>query len=694
MANLRIVPMFVELRSVAAACCCVLFLAAASPQNLPMSVAAFNHPAEAARLIPALAKQMLATAGVRDPQTRLLLDVVAGDPDAASAILARLPTLAAVRTESDLANKDPSGSWSDALARFKGRTSLSVNEAVQLAASYAPQVPSAAVLIRRDQQRRFLIQRESIRTPDGVTLAASVVRMRGAPARLPAALVFTIYADPMGDIRRAEYGAARGYASVTAYSRGKAWGTGKIAPYEYDGRDADRVISWIAKQPWSNGKVGMYSGSYNGFTQWAAAKYMNPALKTIVPYVANNPGNGLPMENNIFLLVNYPWIYYVTDNKYLDNAAYNAPALRTLNQDWFKSGKSFRDVPHLFGRPNPWLQKWLDHPSFDAYWQSMVPYKRDFARITIPVLTVTGYYDDGQGSALNFLKDHYAYNKHAVHYLVIGPYDHFGSQRGHKDAVLRGYAIDPVAEFSTPQLTFDWFDWILRGGKKPALLQNRINYEVMGANVWRHAASIAAMANRQQRYYLLPHTLSTRPPRTPSFMPLTVDFANRKTTNGNDYYPFPILGDKPDLSHRLTFVTPRFAKPVEIDGFFTGHLQAIINKRDMDFSAILYQILPNGTLMHLSYYMGRASYGDHNDVRTLLTPGKLQNITFDRSRMVSRYVAKGSRLLLELDGVKTPFAEINYGTGGDVSREDISDAKVPLKIRWSTESYITVPLRR
>jgi predicted acyl esterase len=139
------------------------------------------------------------------------------------------------------------------------------------------------------------------------------------------------------------------------------------------------------------------------------------------------------------------------------------------------------------------------------------------------------------------------------------------------------------------------------------------------------------------------------------------------------------------------FTSPPLTKAAEIDGFFTGHLQAVINKRDMDVEAVLYQVMPDGKLMHLSYYMGRASYGDHNDVRRLLAPGKLETITFDRSRMVSRYLEKGSRLLLVLDGIKNGFAEINYGTGGDVSREDIRDAKAPLEIRWSTSSYITIP---
>jgi putative CocE/NonD family hydrolase len=679
-------------RLVALAIGCWLVSVAGASADIRIDVGALSDSAVAARVVPSLARELLLT-NVPDRETRIRLLLAAGDPVAANALMDRLDTLDAVRLESALTDTDPFGSWSKALARFKGRESLSVNEAIELASAYAPETNAAGVSIEHDATKRFAIARVSIPSVDGVRLAGIVVRPRGKHARLPAALVFTIYAQPKIDTLRAEYGAARGYASVIAYSRGKAWGSGRLAPYEYDGRDADRTISWIARQPWSNGKVGMYSGSYNGFTQWAAAKYHNPALQTIVPYVANNPGNGLPMENNILLLVNYAWPYYVSNNRYLDDAAYNDPALRTLNQRWYASGKSFREVPSIYGQPNPWLEKWLGHPTFDAYWRAMVPYGKDFSNINIPVLTVTGYYDDGQGSALNYLKDHQAYNTHARDYLVIGPYDHFGSQAAHKDDVLRDYPIDPVAQFSTQQLTFDWFDWIMRGAGRPAMLANRINFEVMGANVWRHAASIDAMASRRQRYYLEPGTLSTQQPRKQSSMLQTVNFADRRTVNGNDYYPSPILGGKPDLSRGLVFVTPPLRRSTEIDGFFTGHLQATINKRDMDVEAVLYQILPSGTIMHLSYFMGRASYGDDLITRRLFVPGRPRSIAFDRSRLVSRSIQKGSRLMLVLDVVKSPFAEINYGTGGDVSRENIRDAGVPLTVRWSTASYITLPER-
>ena len=56
-----------------------------------------------------------------------------------------------------------------------------------------------------------------------------------------------------------------------------------MRPFEHDGADAAAVIDWIARQPWSDGRVGMYGGSYNSFAQWAATKHRPPALKAIAP---------------------------------------------------------------------------------------------------------------------------------------------------------------------------------------------------------------------------------------------------------------------------------------------------------------------------------------------------------------------------------------------------------------------------
>ncbi|HYP26739.1 MAG TPA: CocE/NonD family hydrolase [Blastocatellia bacterium] len=592
-----------------------------------------------------------------------------------------------------------------AVEKQKGKDKIALPDALALIRLYhfyqdfQAWTPLTNILIAEDDAERYIADKEIlIKTPDGAHIAAMIVRPKSAKAPLPALLVFTIYADDEQYFYEARKMAARGYAGVAAYTRGKGRSPDTPVPYERDGEDARAVIDWISKRPWSDGRVGMYGGSYSGFAQWAATKKLHPALKTIVPYVANNPGDGLPMENNIFLFVNYAWAFYTTNNKTLDNETYlDRERWASLNDKWYASGKSYRQIDAIDGMPNKWLQRWLQHPSYDKYWQDMVPYKNEFARINIPVLTITGYYDDGQQSALHYLKEHYKYNKNANHYLLIGPYDHFGAQRARKDATLRGYTIDPVAQISTPEITFQWMDYVLRGGKKPELLKDKINYQVMGTNTWRHAPSLERMTNEVLTLYLTDvragdyYQLSLERPSKPGFLYQEVDFADRKTVN-NDYYPDPIVGKKLDLSNGFAFISEPFDEPVEISGTFLGEIKATINKKDMDIGLVLYEVMPNGELFHLSYFMGRASYAKDMAVRNLLTPGKVESIPFNKTRMVSRRLSKGSRLLVTLNINKNPFAQINYGTGKDVSDEDINDAKAPLQVKWGNDSYVKIPV--
>ncbi|MGH9871264.1 MAG: CocE/NonD family hydrolase [Pyrinomonadaceae bacterium] len=587
----------------------------------------------------------------------------------------------------------------------KEKDSIALNDAINLIRSYQLYyvykniLPLTDSLLREDDNKRYIIQDDVlIKTKDGATLSAFVVRKRGVTTKQPTALVFNIYTD--FSLGMAKLSASYGYVGVTAETRGKRNSPDPIEPYEHEVDDTYEVIDWISKQPWSDGQVGMYANSYSGYAAWAATKKLHPALKTIAPSAANNPGDGLPMENNIFLLVNYAWAFYVTNNKLLDNETLNdRKRWGDLNEKWYQSGRAYRDVDKVDGAPNNWLQRWLDHSAYDKYWQAKVPYENDFSKINIPVLTVTGYYDDGQQSALYYLKQHHKYNKNANHYLVIGPYSHFGAGAARKEAVLNGYAIDPVAQLDTPELTFEWFDYVMRGGKKPALLKDQINYEVMGANEWRHAPSLEKMSNDTLTLYLTDtkagdyYQLSRQKPSKPGFLEQTVDFADRKTSN-NDYYPDLIVGKKPDLSNGYSFISEPFDEPVSINGTFLGEIKAIINKKDMDIGVVLYEVMPNGELFHLSYFIGRASYAKDMSVRKLLTPGKLESIPFDKTRMVSRQLSRGSRLLITLNVNKNPYAQINYGTGKDVSDEDITDAKVPLQIKWQSDSYIKIPIWR
>jgi putative CocE/NonD family hydrolase len=385
------------------------------------------------------------------------------------------------------------------------------------------------------------IQDVLIKTRDGAIISAIVARHPSTKEPKTVILQSTIYVRDTGrDLTSLKEAIERGYIGVMAYTRGKRYSADDIWPYEHEVNDTYDVIDWISEQPWCDGRIGMFGGSYNGFTQWAATKKMHPALKTIVPYVASRPGMGLPMENNVFVNPNYEWSFYVGNNKSLDTLAGNdRQRFRNMMFSWWDAGVAYNKMDSIDGAPNKWFQRWLSHPSFDEYWQIMAPYKEDFAQINIPVLAIDGYYNDSQNSGLYYLREHYKYNPQAEHYLVIGPYSHLGAQRNGEEEI-NGYRVDADALINTNEITYQWFDYIFKNGKKPAMLKDKINYQVMGANEWRSAPSIDSMSNESLKWYLSTepsadiYLLSAKAPKGSAYNYQEVDFANREIWN-NDY---------------------------------------------------------------------------------------------------------------------------------------------------------------
>jgi len=594
----------------------------------------------------------------------------------------------------------------EAASTFDGSGTLTLDEALGLARRQAfvdvlAAASLAGALIARDEDARYVIDEDVlIRTPAGVTLSAVVARSRNATSPLAAAMQFTIYTAPAANRESALQAAARGYAGVVVDARGKRLSGDAIRPYETEAEDASAAVDWIARQSWNDGRVAMYGGSYSGFAAWAAAKRMPPALKTIVPYVAAIPGFGLPMENNVFLSANYAWPLYVAGNRLLDEDVYaDRERWQRLPEAWYASGRPYREIDRVDGTPNPWLQRWLSHPAYDAYWQAMVPYGDEFARIDIPVLTITGYYDDGQISALQYFKEHLRHRPDAAHSLLIGPYDHFGAQAPIKPRNVGGYDIDPVALFDTQDITFQWLDHVLHDKPRPALLRDRVNYQLMGADAWQHAPSLEAAAEATTfhlsgaacgRYRCL---ASASAPAATAPLMQSVDFADR-TTEGHAYYPNPVVRDGLEVDSGFAFVSAPFEQPTSVVGTFSGALKVRIDRRDFDFSVSLYELMPDDSAMQLSYYVGRASHARDLTHRELLPPGEWTTVPFERTRMTGRRLEAGSRLLVVVDVLKDARHQVNMGTGQDVSDESIADAETPLVIEWHPDSTIQVPLRR
>jgi putative CocE/NonD family hydrolase len=592
--------------------------------------------------------------------------------------------------------------------------------------AYRSLAPWIAALDARDELRRYASDEGvHIRAPDGTVIDALVVRPRGSMKPLPALLQFTLE-DSAKDAREC---AAHGYVGVVAYARGarSAGGAGhpvatmRVVPFQHDGDDARAVVNWIARQPWSDGRVGMYGRGYAGFTPWAAATHRPRALKAIATVAPTAPGIDFPMSGGIFHNAAFAWSARVTG--VMSTAAGGAGPVeslgsdpggdpriddlepwRALNERWYRSGRPYRDLGRLFGQPNPIFLRWLNHPSFDRFWQSMTPNREEFARIDIPVLTVTGYFAGSEPGALYLFSQHRV-DAHKDHTLVIGPFD--DGEDGASDA-MHGYGVDPAAVIDVHALRFQWFDAVLKGAPRPGLLEPGVNYEVMGANEWRHASSVEAMRTGAMRFYLGtggtgdtgvtrdsgadgPRLAARANPRVT--IDQTVNYEDRSDAAWSA--PVDRVTRNPASRDSLVFMSDPLPSAVEVAGLFSGRLDFSLNKADVDLNIALYERQPNGEFVRLYApdYEFRASYARDRVHRRLLKAGERQELDFKSERLTSRRLQAGSRLVMVLGVVKRPDREFNYGTGGDVSAESIADGAEPLVLHWFGDSYLEIPVR-
>jgi predicted acyl esterase len=295
------------------------------------------------------------------------------------------------------------------------------------------------------------------------------------------------------------------------------------------------------------------------------------------------------------------------------------------------------------------------------------------------------------------------YNSSAEHYLLIGPYDHIEAQfgvvglLGNVSDSLDGLELDPVALLDLTDLRYQWFDYVFKGAPRPELLKDKVNYEVTGANFWKHASSLAGMAARSQRFYLgtekqdRAYHLSEQSGTRDALVELKVDFADRSDADGKPVGG-SVLDNAIDARNGIEFISDPLPHTVEFSGLFSGRLDFSTNKKDFDFQIDLYELTPKGDYVQLAPYWSRASYVESRSHRRLLEPGKRQHLDFQSVRLMSRQLQQGSRVVGVFRVIKESGRQINYGTGKDVSNETIQDSGAPLAIKCYADSYLDLPI--
>ncbi|HEV2703395.1 MAG TPA: CocE/NonD family hydrolase [Steroidobacteraceae bacterium] len=601
-----------------------------------------------------------------------------------------------------------------ALDQARQQPRISTNHALDLVwtylafDAYRSFSTAATALIRADDQHRYATDdKVTIMTPDLAELVAHVIRPRNAPATLPTLLEFTLGDDPNSDQREI---AAHGYVGVRAYVRSPA--ASQVLVFEHDGKDATAVIDWITHQSWSNGQVGMFGLRYSGFTAWAALRELPPALKAVATADATAPGIDFPMRNGIFRSQAYRWIQDATNSEVPDYSSESEDASwHQLEKRWYEGGQPYRDLDRLAGRPSPIFQRWLSHPSYDYYWHDMVPFGAQFARIKIPVLSITGYYSAAEVGSLYYFDQQLKANPKANHTLIIGPWTDGSIDTGPTSDLL-GLGIDPVAQMDLDDLRYQWFDQIFRHGPWPAFIKGRVNVQLAGANDWLHGATLESLTNGSLRFYLDSQSLDPPPPKTGKVPPASggrYRLLARRSAKKLPVTQLVSLTDRSDSDwtaptslvvktlnehDTLILVSDPLGHVTDLVGTPKVHLDFTPNKFDMDLAITLYEQLANGDYVQLyaPAFEFRASYARDPSHRHLLQAGVEQQLDVSLHQVLGRRLQAGSRLVISIAVNKRPDRQINYGTGGDVSTESLRDGKIPLRIRWHGGTYFDLPV--
>lgn len=273
---------------------------------------------------------------------------------------------------------------------------------------------------------------------DGVRLAATLYMPDGAKKdeKVPALLEYLPYrkddATAARDYPIHAYFAARGYVSVRVDIRGFGASEGAPTDREYSEQeqlDGEQVIAWLAAQPWSTGKVGMFGISWGGFNSIQLAMRRPPALKAILAVDATE---------ELF----HDDIHYIDGMMHFDEFELNmdlAPAM-TAAPDYALDEKVLG--PRF--ESAPWSLLYLKHQRDGQFWRSPV---RPLSEIKIPCFLIGGLLDGYRDSIPRMLQQVKAPVK-----AIIGPWNH-----------TFPHDAEPGPQIEWRDQAVRWWDYWLKG---------------------------------------------------------------------------------------------------------------------------------------------------------------------------------------------------------------------------------------
>ena len=519
---------------------------------------------------------------------------------------------------------------------------------------------------------------------DGVDLAADVYRPLG-DGPFPVLLQRTPYSRRQP--RTGTLLASHGYVVVLQDVRGRYESKGDFYPFRHEADDGYDTVEWAAALPYSNGKVGMFGGSYVGATQMLAAMAKPPHLVAIHPYVtASEYYEGWTYQGGALMeWFTSSWAARLAIDT-LDRRSAGPEAAAGWLEGAPVTTHRILQLPSLADLV-PYYRDWVEHETSDEYWRA-TRVSDHYGDMSVKGLHQTGWHDIFvRGAIENYMGLRQKAATPAAREgqrLTIGPWAHWEtSPEGKVGDVVFGKeaVVDDI------DVLLRWSAYTLKDEANEYAAGPPVRIFVMGDNVWRAEPEFPLARARATRYYL--HSgggangvagdgkLSTDGPRREQPDRFAYDPAQPVPTLGGRlccgpaHLPGP-ADQRPNESRTdvLVYSTPPLPRDVEVTGFITAEVFAATSATDTDFTAMLVDVDPSGYARYLADGIVRGRYRASRSKAEPVEPGRIEKYEIDLWATSNVFKA-GHRLRLYVSSSNSPRFSRNPNGAPEGSAEVI-----------------------
>jgi uncharacterized protein len=547
---------------------------------------------------------------------------------------------------------------------------------------------------------------------DGVRLYALILFPKGQPRHAMPAVLFRNPYLTSGMVEGfADYVASllqNGYAVVFQNERGRYFSEGTYTYLAGSGNDGYDTVEWLAKQPWSNGKVGTLGCSSSAEEQHKLQGTQPPGLAAAIPM---GSGAGIGKVGPYNEMGNFYrggtvqmfWFSWYFDAGYtyrpLFPAGLTRDQMQRLARFWNLEPEHIptpgidsliwtlpiNKIMERMGAAPSDLDDFVSRQPNDPRWKA-VDFGGEGDRAGAPMLLVNSWYDVsiGPNVAMYEYQSKNAANDNARNnmFMVVAPTQHCQEGSVETEHTIIGQRDMGDARFDYVGLIQKWFDHFLKGAENGVTSEPKVRAYMMGANQWRTYDSWPPKQAHSISYYLDSDGRANSSLGTGRLSTQRPGSAGSDAFVYDPLHPVPSLGgsiccfspsfaggsfDQSAIEMRndvLVYSTPVLTRPVELAGPVKVSLYLSSDRKDTDLSVKLIDVDPNGKAFNLDENIERVRWRDGWDKPVFMESGHVYKVDVG-PLVTSNAFLPGHRIRIEVSSSNFPRFDRNLNTGGN-----------------------------